>query len=753
MLISAIGFAQHDNHNGILEGIISESGVPMPVVSVYIKGTSNATTTNEQGFYSLKVPEGKHQLIVSFGYGERSFPVTIGHEKVILNIELSEDILGLDQVVVSATRTEIKRREAPVLVTVTNEKVLEQVEAATLIEGLNFQPGLRSETNCQNCGFSQIRINGLDGAYSQILMNSRPIFGSLNGIYGLEQIPSNMIKQIEVTRGGGSAIFGSNAIAGTINIITKDPLENEFQIGSKLGVINGETGDAVLNFNSTFVSNELNKGLTLFGMYRNRIGYDHNNDGFTEITELSNLNFGFKSFFQFNDYKKLTIDGLINSEYRRGGDQLNKPAHFAEIAEEIDTRIVGGGLTYDLFSKDFYNKFSFYGNVQKTDSDNYYGAGQDPLGYGITKDFTALLGVQHTIKLDSVFNGSMDITSGAEFKLSEISEVRENPLVTPLSQDVNTLGVFTQVDWKIKENLKFLAGIRGEYFESNLRDETLFILNPRFSFLYNFSENWSMRTGYSQGFRAPQFFSEDVHSEVITGEVRDIKLAQDLKEEKSHSFIGSLEYSRSQNNNQMILTFEGFLTRINDPFVYEDRGVDANGLAFKEKINGEAVTVNGVNLEARYSLGNKFLFQLGGTIQNSYFSSYYEPEDGIRTNKILRAPTIYGNGLINYSPNAFWNFNVSSVYTGAMYVPHLEGFISDTVLEKTKGLVDVGFNVAKIFIVSNDFQLEVKGGVKNVFNAYQNDFDRTADRDPNYIYGPAQPRVFFIGLKIGSDLL
>ena len=744
----------YSQHEGVIKGTISHANEALPYVSVYIKEANIGTTSNSEGYFELEVPEGTHTLLANYiGFSSVEQIVTISHnETKTLNIVMYEDALGLDQVVVSATKNEINRREAPVLVTVTNAKTLEKVQAATLIDGLNFQPGLRTETNCQNCGFSQIRINGLEGAYSQILINSKPVFGSLNGIYGLEQIPSNMIKQIEVTRGGGSAIFGSNAIAGTINIITKDPIENQFQVGTTASLISGESLDAQLNFNSTFVSDDLMKGIILSGSYRDRAAYDHNKDSFTEITALNNINFGLKTFYSFNDRKKVTLDFTSLTEDRRGGDALDKAPHNANIAEEIKTKVVGGGVVYDYFNKSYNNKVSLYSNIQNTVSDNYYGAEQDILGYGLTKDFTTVLGLQHMVKLDSIIPKSLEITSGAEYRYSAISEVRENPLVVPLDQEVHTLGLFTQIDWKIKDNLKFLSGLRGEFFTSNLEDDNLFVLNPRVSLLYNFTETWSFRAGYSQGFRAPQFFSEDVHSEVITGEVRDIKLANDLEMERSHSFIGSLEYSHQHEGHQLILTFEGFVTRINNPFVYEDRDVDQNGLAFKEKINGDAVTVNGINLEMKYSPNTKFLMQLGGTIQNSFFESYYNPEDGISTNKILRTPQVYGNGLIAYTPTDLWSVNLTGVYTGKMFVPHLEGFIAETRLEETKGLLDIGVNVSKIFLLSEDYQLQVTGGIKNLFNQYQDDFDSTFNRDPNYIYGPSLPQTFFIGVKIGNSL-
>lgn len=748
LVFTSIVFAQET----IVKGITSYKNSPEPYINVYVKNSSKGTISDEKGNYEFTLLKGNYVLVAqAIGYKTIEKNITVGDKVLTVNFELEEDILGLDQVVISATRTELNRREAPVLVTVTDAKALDKVQAATLFEGLSFQPGLRTEVNCQNCGFSQIRINGLDGAYSQILVNSRPVFGSLNGIYGLEQIPSNMIKQIEVTRGGGSAIFGSNAIAGTINIITKDPLENGFQVASKFGLIDGESTDIVSTFNTTFVSEDLNKGITFFGMHRDREGYDANGDDYTEMTKLRNLNFGFKSFYKFDLRRKLTLEFTAANEFRRGGDEIDRSPLFANIAEEITSTIVGGGATFDYFTEDYLQKFSAYGNVQHSKSDNYYGTEQDPNGFGVTKDFTLVSGIQHTAQFENFFNGKMDLTSGIEHRFNRITERRENPLVNPITQNVNTIGLYTQIDWKILDNLKLLTGVRGEFFESNLNDESLFIVNPRVSVLYNITETLSFRTGYSQGFRAPQFFSEDVHSEIITGEVRRVRLADDLKKELSHSFIGSLEYAHQHDNHQLILTLEGFYTTINDPFVYEARG-EVDGLEIKEKINGDNAIVNGVNLEAKYSPNEKFLFQLGGTFQNSYFENTYAPEEGIATNKITRTPNVYGNALLNYTPNDKWSFNTTGVFTGKMYVPHVAGFISETVLEETPSLFEVGFNASRTFSVSDKYQIELNGGIKNIFNSYQSDFDKGLDRDPNYIYGPSQPRTIFIGVKFGTDL-
>ena len=121
---------------------------------------------------------------------------------------MEEDLIGLNEVVVTANRNETNRQEAPVIVNVISPKIFQAANAVCLSEGLSYQPGLRVENNCQNCGFQQVRINGMEGPYSQILIDSRPIYSALSGVYGIEQIPVNMIGRVEVVRGGGSALYG-----------------------------------------------------------------------------------------------------------------------------------------------------------------------------------------------------------------------------------------------------------------------------------------------------------------------------------------------------------------------------------------------------------------------------------------------------------------------------------------------------------------------------------------------------------------
>lgn len=146
-----------------------------------------------------------------------------------INFELKQHIMALEEVVITGTKTVKRKTESPVIVNVIDAKTLTAVEACNLSEGLKFQPGLRVETDCQTCNYTQLRMNGLGGGYSQIIINGRPIFSPLLGLYGMEQIPASMVDRIEVVRGGASALYGSSAIGGTVNIITKIPTKQRLR--------------------------------------------------------------------------------------------------------------------------------------------------------------------------------------------------------------------------------------------------------------------------------------------------------------------------------------------------------------------------------------------------------------------------------------------------------------------------------------------------------------------------------------------
>ena len=222
--VSALNVYPQETDANIFGDVVSE-GEHVPFCNVYIKGTNYGTVTDHTGHYMLtNLPAGKHILVAQMlGYISNEQEVSIELDRSIeINFVLKESNITLEQVVVTGTRTKKKISEAPIMVNILDGKTLSFTQSNTVSEGLCFQPGLRVEVDCQTCNYTQLRMNGLGGSYSQILINNQPVFSALNGLYGLEQIPANMIDRIEVVRGGGSALYGSSAIAGTVNIITKN---------------------------------------------------------------------------------------------------------------------------------------------------------------------------------------------------------------------------------------------------------------------------------------------------------------------------------------------------------------------------------------------------------------------------------------------------------------------------------------------------------------------------------------------------
>ena len=360
----------------------------LPYITIALKGTTIGTVTDATGHYFLKnLPEGNFMMEVSsVGYKTVTRSVTLKKGKTLEeNFELEEDAIALDGVVVSANRSETTRRLAPTLVNVVDLKLFETTNSSTLSQGLNFQPGVRVETNCQNCGFQQVRINGLDGPYTQILIDSRPVFSALSGVYGLEQIPASMIERVEVMRGGGSALFGSSAIAGTINIITKEPLRNSGQLSHTITSIGGSSAfDNNTSLNASLVTDDHRAGLYIFGQNRHRSGYDYDGDGFTELPKLKNQTVGFRSYLKTSTYSKLTFEYHHMQEFRR---------------------------------------LSVFASAANTDRDSYYGPGNDPLkAYGKTTDLTAMGGVQYVHTFDKCLFMPSDLTAGLEYNRDRLKD-------------------------------------------------------------------------------------------------------------------------------------------------------------------------------------------------------------------------------------------------------------------------------------------------------------------------------------------
>ena len=724
-----------------------KTGEHLAFINIYLHGTTIGTTTDDTGHYFLKnLPEGTFTIVMkSIGYQTIEREVTLRKGQTLeINFDAEEDAVSLDGVVVSANRNETTRRLAPSLVNVLDAKVFETAHATSLADGLNFQPGVRVENNCQNCGFQQVRINGLEGPYTQILMDSRPIFSALTGVYGLEQIPANMIERVEVMRGGGSALFGSSAIAGTINIITKEPTRNSAQIAHSLTLVGGSRPDNNTTLNASLVTDDQKAGIYIFGQSRHRASYDHDGDGFSELGKLEAKTLGFRSYLKTSAYSKLTFEYHHIGEFRRGGNLMDLPPHETDITEQTDHQINGGGLKFDLFSKDYRHRLNVYTSAQHTKRDSYYGAGHDPNAYGHTTDMTFIGGAQYSYDWDKCLFMPATFTGGAEYSYDDLRDemLGYNRII---AQTVHIGSVFAQNEWK-NDKWSFLIG--GRLDKHNLMDHVIF--SPRANLRFNPTKDINLRLSYSSGFRAPQAFDEDLHITVVGGEASIIQLSPDLKEENSRRVSASVDFYHRFGPVQVNLLAEGFYTDLRDVFILNEVGRDADGNLLMERRNGKGARVMGANLEGKMAYAWLQL-QAGVTVQRSRYKeaeTWSENPNIAPQKKMFRSPDLYGYFTSTLTPVKRLTVSLTGTYTGSMLVQHFAGYIPEDREETTPDFFDMNVKLAYDIPIYSSVTLQVNAGVQNIFNAYQDDFDQGANRDSGYIYGPGLPRSYFVGCKI-----
>ncbi len=724
------------------------TGEHIPHIIVILKGTTIGVSTDNSGHYVMKnLPEGRFTMEVSaIGYKTQTKEIEVRKGMSIeVNFTLEEDHVLLDGVIVSATRSETTRKMSPTLVNVVSMDTYAQGNCTTVAQGLAFQPGVRIENNCQNCGFQQVRINGLDGQYTQILIDSRPIFSALAGVYGIEQLPANMIDRVEIMRGGGSALFGSSAIAGTVNIITKEPVRNSAAISHTTTSINGSSAfHNTTDINASIVSEDNKLGLAVFAQNTQKDAWDANGDGFTELSKISGQTAGLRGYVKTGIYSKITAEYHHLQEFRRGGDNIDLPPHEVMIAEQTKHGINTGGLKFDWFSVDQRHRLNVFASIQHIDRDSYYGAQKDPNAYGKTSDLTWVGGAQYIYKFKRCLFMPADLTAGLEYNEDYLKDnMWGYDRIT--DQTVRIASLYAQNEWK---NDRWGVLIGGRLDKHNLIKGIIF--SPRANLRYNPTKNINLRASYSYGFRAPQAFDEDLHIDNVGGTVSMIRLADDLRVERSQSVSLSADLYHNWEDWQGNLLIEGFFSDLDDVFALKEIGWE-NGVLIKERHNESGARVIGGNLEGKIAWKDKLQIQAGVTAQNSQYKearTWSDEGDVPATRKMFRTPDLYGYCTASYNPLRQMKLSLTGTYTGSMLVEHHAGAIADNISVETPDFWDLNFKIAYDFRIFNSFKLQLNAGMQNMLNSFQKDFDSGADRDSGYIYGPTLPRSFFFGIRL-----
>lgn len=759
IFIIGISFGQ----KGKVFGIIRLNDQPTEFVTVHLKNTDKGTTSDEHGFYDVELEYGIHTLVIQMiGIETQEHEVNIQEfqPNIKLDIDLIESAHQVNEVVVTGTKTFKRKTDSPVIVNVLDSKTLGNLQVCNMSEGLKFQPGLRVETDCQTCGYTQLRMNGLAGGYSQILINGRPIFSPLMSLYGMELLPVNMIERIEIVRGGGSSLYGTSAIAGTVNVITKLPKKNTYDLSVFNQWINGRANDLLLTANSTWVNAANNAGIAFVMNHRSRASYDANGDNFSELPQLRSTVIGTNIFFKPSSAQKIELSLNKMDEYRLGGEMVNKPAFLAQQSEERDHDIWMGNIDYQLNFNQDNSSFIAFGAFQNTKRKHYTGIFPDendqilahitnpPYGYSLNTTIQG--GIQINHRLNNFLGGKNVLTIGSEYIFDKIND-QISKYRYSIDQNVKDWGSFFQSDWQVIPKINLLSGIRID--QHNLLKGLVW--SPRFSVLYKPNVNVQLRMGYGTGFRAPQAFDTDLHIAFAGGGVSRVRLDPNLTRESSKSISASINYDKTSQKMIYGFTLEGFYTDLSDAFILENTGVDSFGNIFL-KTNGEAAKVAGITTELRYNLNKKIQLESGLTWQSSTYAkavNYIQDVTPIRN--FIRTPNVYGFANLNGNITKILAMNVNYVYTGKMKLVHFagaEGVNADQITE-SRAFSEISAKLSYTIHLHNKYgsDLEVFGGIKNIMNAYQDDFDKGKNRDSNYVYGPSLPRTIYIGFKLKAE--
>lgn len=763
LLFPLVLFAQRETDANLLGHVTNaKTGEHLPYAQVQIMGTTIGAITDETGhFHIANCPEGLHTVIVhALGYKQMQQPVTLKRNNTLeVNFQLEPDAIALNQVVITATQHAVSRMEAPAIVGVIDRQQLEAQNALNLADGLRQQTGVCIENTCQNCGAFNVRLNGLDGAYSQVLIDSRPINSALASVYLLEQLPASMIEQIEVLRGGGSALYGSNAIAGVINVITREPLRNTASISNTTALLGNNAIDWSNAFNATVVSDNRKAGIALYGYNRQRSPYDRDGDGFSELPLLKVRMLGLRGFLRTGLHSKLNLEYHNIHDYRRGGNDFDLPSNQALVSEGGEHDIHSAQLKWDWLASDGLSHLSAFASTQYVDRQSYYGEREpdEPFGnaYGFTTDLTANTGVLYSRRFNKLLFMPAELTAGAEYTLDRLADRTLQP-ADSLQQHTAVASLYVQNEWH-NEHWNLLVGLRAD--RHTLLAHPVF--SPRFNLRYAPSHHLVFRAGYSSGFRAPQLYDEDLHVGAVNGQLYKVENTENLREERSHSLSLSTDFCFHLGKVEGDLLVEGFYTQINDAFVLQQQfgNADTNDPYIRYyRFNTDGAHVGGINTELRLTLTDQLQFQLGATLQRSRYDGQGKEWSPNRYEQRLeRVPDHYAHLALTYNPTPRWSLLLNGTLTGPMLVYHTIADDDDgskhaghgTIQQvTTPSFFDLSLKLSHRFPLTASTSLELSGGIQNIFDSFQSDFDSGHERDASFIYGPTRPRTLFLSLKL-----
>lgn len=743
LFLSIFSFAQ----DLVLKGKVESNGFVVPKANLHIVELQRSTQTNEGGeFGFVALRAGSYQIrITAEGYKSQVNKVDISSD-TILNFDLIEQKEDLREVVITGTQKEVNRLESPVPVEIYTAKFFQKNPTPSIFDALQNINGVRPQLNCNICNTGDIHINGLEGPYTMVMIDGMPIVSSLSTVYGLSGIPNSLVERVEVVKGPASSLYGSEAVGGLINIITKDvnkasALSADFMTTSYL--------EHNLDLGFKIKANQKVNVLTGLNYFKYGNKVDHNHDNFTDVTLQDRISVFQKWNFARKENRLFSLAGRFLYEDRWGGE-MNW------------TKANRGGE--EVYGESIYTKrFELLGNYQLPVKEKMFFAfsltnhNQDSR-YGTTS-YIARQNIAFSQLTWDKKLGNHDLLFGTAFRYTYYDD--NTPATfsqTGSNMPENTYlpGIFAQDEIKLAQKHSLLLGMRYDYNSTHGN-----IFTPRFAYKINFDETSILRLNAGTGFRVVNIFTED-HA-ALTG-ARDVIIANDLKPEKTYNVnLNYLKKLYASNGNIFTFDVSAFYTYFNNRIV-ADYETNTQQIRY-DNLSGYAVS-KGLTGNLDISLNFGLKLNAGITLQDVGLV-----EDGVKTQQILTEKWM-GTWSASYLIN---KLNLGIDYTGNVYGPMRLPLLNELDPRQPNSPV---WSLQNIQFTYRGFKnLEVYGGVKNLLNfkptknnpfiiARANDpfdkqvqFDANGNAvatpnnpygltfDPSYVYAPNQGIRGFFGLR------
>ncbi|MEM1324737.1 MAG: TonB-dependent receptor [Bacteroidota bacterium] len=735
------------SQSAILSGTVRSGDEVLSFATVQLEPDNLNTLTDEAGRYEFRdLAAGDYQLSISYvGYLPFKQKVkVVDSQPQSIDLQLRPNA-ALKEVVVTATMKPTTVANSPVKIEVVKAKQLETFmpsAASSIVEGIQMVNGVQEVTACGVCYTNSISINGLEGAYTAVLMDGMPIYGNLSAVYGLNGIPNMIVDRFEVIRGPSSTLYGSEAVAGVINIITKDPKEQPIFEIDLMGTTHQEA------FGNIAVAPRIGKASGYIGLnFAYMDGFsDQNEDGFSDNIHLDRYSLFTKWNIDRKSGKLFSIAGKYYYEDRRNGVEA-----FLEDRAYRDLR--GDDVIYgeSIFTNraELFGSYEFDTNTSlKLDfsashhlQDSYYGSD----AYNATQQivFSNLIWNLPTEKHDVLLGW----TNRFQYYDDNTVATANESVNAPERQFIS--GVFVQDEWFVNKKLTLLSGIRLDHYTSHG-----LIPAPRLNLKYKPSDWTTLRTNFGTGFRIVNLFTED-HA-FVSGQ-RSVEITESLNPEQSYNGSLSLNHVFALGSGSGTIDIESYYTYFTNKIIpdYDDptKIIYANSEG-NAQTKGIGATVN---YSFRFPVGIQAGFNRQWTTQREL------SDNGVLENSPIEfAPDWTGILLANYNwQKAKTVFAYTARWTGPMTLPEVFDLGSDGLPVSTPRAVRSPiFSLHNLQVTKEvSEQFSVYGGIQNLFDYRQIGSPLVGFNDPNaplgfsdffdtsYSYAPNQGREFYIGVK------